>query len=165
MVSMFPHTVTLYNISTESNPATYKDDETAVYITILKGVLLDASKAVNVNKSGLTGADAVNLYIPFGVEAVDGFTGAPKTYMGPLEFWRAEDRSGAWTLYLEGEGDKDSKTHELTFFVKGVALPPPDLTGDAAVDYVQMMYDNIYNVTKVDMKDFGGLKHFQVGGN
>ena len=57
---MFPHVVTIYNVSTESNPATYKD-ETAVYITVLKNALVDASKAVNVNKSGLTGADAVNL--------------------------------------------------------------------------------------------------------
>ena len=162
-MSMFPHTVTLYNVSTETNPATYKD-ETAVYITVLKGVLLDASKAVNVNKSGLVGADAVNLYIPFDVEATDGITGKPKQYMGPLEFWRAEDRSGAWSLYLEGEGDKNSKTHEYTFFVKGVALPPVEMAGSAAVDYVQMMYDGIYNVKTIDIKDFGSLQHFQVGG-
>ena len=96
-MSMFPHTVTLYNVSTETNPATYKD-ETAVYITVLKGVLLDASKAVNVNKSGLVGADAVNLYIPFDVEATDGITGKPKQYMGPLEFWRTEAAHGPSTL-------------------------------------------------------------------
>ena len=32
------------------------------------------SKAVNVRESGLVGADSVNLYIPFAVEAVDAAT-------------------------------------------------------------------------------------------
>lgn len=163
-MSMFPHTVTVFNVSTETNPATYKD-ETAVYITVLKGVLLDASKAVNVNKSGLTGADAVNLYIPFGVEAVDGYTGESKAYAGPREFWRADDKSKIWTLNLEGEGDADSKTHERTFFVKGEAAPPPELPPKQVEEYIGLKYDSVYNVTKVDIKDFGGLQHFQVGGN
>lgn len=162
--SMFPHVVTIYNVSTESNPATYKD-ETVVYITVLKNALVDASKAVNVNKSGLVGADAVNLYIPFGVEAVDGYTGEPKTYAGPREFWQAEDKSKIWTLNLEGEGDADSKTHERTFFVKGEAVPPPEVPADQVEAYIGLKYDSVYNVTKVDVKDFGGLKHFQVGGN
>ncbi len=161
---MFPHVVTIYNVSTESNPATYKD-ETAVYITVLKNALVDASKAVNVNKSGLTGADAVNLYIPFGVEAVDGYTGEAKAYVGPREFWQAEDKSKIWTLNLEGEGDADSKTHERTFFVKGEAVPPPEVPADQVEAYIGLKYDSVYNVTKVDMKDFGGLAHWEVGGN
>lgn len=162
-MSMFPHTVTIYNVSTE--PDENLNDTVIFYATILDGVLLDASKAVNTNKSGLISADAVNLYIPFGVKATDGFTGLEKTYVGPLEFWRAEDRSHIWSLFTEGEGDKNSKTHELTFFTKGVALPPSELTGDAALDYVKMMYDRLYSVTKIDLKDFGDLQHFEVGGN
>lgn len=163
-MSMFPHTVTLYNVSTETDPKTYKD-ETAIFITVLRGVLLDASKAVNVNKSGLTGADAVNLYIPFGVEAVDGYTGAAKVYVGPREFWQAGDKAKIWTLNLEGEGDADSKTHERTFFVKGEAVPPPELPPEQVEGYIGLKYDEVYNVTKVDMKDFGGLQHWEVGGN
>ena len=48
--------------------------------------------------------------------------------------------------------------------MKGVALPPVEMAGSAAVDYVQMMYDGIYNVKTIDIKDFGSLQHFQVGG-
>ena len=74
-----PHVVTIYNIVRETDPATLEETEQA-YITILRDVMLQASKAANVRKSGLEGADAVNLYIPFFVEAVDGKTGAAKTY-------------------------------------------------------------------------------------
>lgn len=78
---MFPHTVTIYNVSQETDPATFKDVE-KTYITVLRGVLLEASKAANVRQSGLEGADAVNLYIPFSTPAVDGVTGTEKRYVG-----------------------------------------------------------------------------------
>ena len=61
---MFPHTITLYNISVETDRDTLNDTVTN-HITILKGVLVDASKAVNERESGLVSADAVDLYIPF----------------------------------------------------------------------------------------------------
>ena len=35
---MFPHTVTIYNVSQETDPATFKDVE-KTYITVLRGVL------------------------------------------------------------------------------------------------------------------------------
>ena len=41
-MSMFPHTVTIYNVSQETDPATFKDVE-KTYITVLRGVLLEAS--------------------------------------------------------------------------------------------------------------------------
>lgn len=163
-MSMFPHTVTMFNVSTAANPATY-EDETTVYVTVLRGVLLTASKAANVNKSGLTGADAVELYIPFDVEAADGYTGEAKTYLGPREFWRTEDKSRAWTMYIEGEGDGKSPTHEVTFFVKGEAVPPPKIRPENVTEYVNLMYEDAYNVTKIDRMDYGGLRHFEVGGN
>ena len=147
-MTMFPHTVTLYNVFIEED----KDyNETFInHITILRGVLLDASKAVNVRSSGLEGADAVNLYIPFSVEAVDGITGEPKRYTGPLEFWRRADKSELWTLSDGGN----------TFFIKGEAVEPT-----ATVELIEMKYDGVYNVTKIDEKDFGNLKHWEVGGN
>ena len=58
---MFPHTVTLYNVVTEENQSTF-EEVTTNYITVLQGVLLDATKAKTVNQSGLVGADAVSLY-------------------------------------------------------------------------------------------------------
>ena len=151
--TMFPHTVTLYTTRTEVNPATFRE-ETTNYITILRGVLLDASKAANVRASGLEGADAVNLYVPFGVDATDGLTGEKKQYIGPVEFWRLEDKSGCWTL----------TTGQETWFVKGVALPPDGMDPGKVYDYINLMFDDVYNVTKVDIKDFGGLQHFEFGG-
>ena len=120
------------------------------YIAVLRGVLLDESKASNVSKSGLEGADAVNLYIPADVEAVDGVTGEKKSYAGPIEFWRAEDKTGLWTLSVGRN----------CFFVKGEAVHP-----DWTVQTIEAAYDSVYDVTKVDFKDYGGeMSHWEVGG-
>ena len=148
-MSMFPHTVTLYNVSKEIDKSTF-EDRTVNHITILRGVLLDASKAVNVRTSGLDSADAVNLYIPFGVDATDGVTGKEKAFVGPVEFWPMEDKSGSWTL----------QPGQNTFFVKGEVVEP-----EADFQLIALKYDGVYVVTKVDMKDFGGLQHFEVGAN
>ena len=149
-MDMFPHVVTVYNVVTEEDPSTF-EETTTNHITILRGVLLDAVKAKNVNESGLVGADAVNLYIPTSVEAVDGVTGEPKQYVGPIEFWRAEDKSGLWTL----------SAGENTFFVKGEAVHP-----NWSAQKIDAAYDDVYNVKTVDLKDFGGeMSHWEVGGN
>lgn len=151
---MFPHTITLYTTRNETDPNTYKD-VTTNYITLLKGVLVDESKAANVRKSGLESADAVNLYIPFDVEAVDAVTGEAKQYIGPIEFWRADDKPAYWTL----------TTGQDTWFVKGEAIPDPSWPAESVYDRINGMYDSVYNVTKVDIKDFGRLQHFEVGAN
>lgn len=152
--TMFPHTVTLYTTRTEVNPATFREEATN-YITVIKGVLCDDSKAANVRASGLEGADAVNLTIPHSAEFTDGFTGKKKQYIGPVEFWRMEDKSGFWTL----------TTGQETWFVKGAALPPEGMDPGKVSDYINLMFDDVYNVTKVDIKDFGGLQHFEIGGS
>lgn len=145
-----PHTVTVYNVTTETDPATF-DDVTTNHITILRGVFLDASKGTNVRESGLEGADAVVLHIPFFVTAVDGVTGESKQYVGPMEFWRAEDKSGLWTLSVDRN----------TFFVKGEVVEP-----NATEEYINLAHDGVYTVTKVDEKDFGSpdMQHWEVGG-
>lgn len=149
-MSMFPHTVTLYNVSNEELPPTFEPVLTN-YITVLRGVLLDESKASNVSKSGLEGADAVNLYIPANVDAVDGVTGERKRYVGPIEFWRTEDKTGLWTLSVSRN----------CFFVKGGVIHP-----DWTVQTIEAAYDSVYDVTKVDFKDYGGdMSHWEVGGN
>lgn len=155
--SMFPHTITVYNVEITTDKATLKD-VLVNHITILRGVLLDASKAVNVRESGLEGADAVNLYIPFDVKAVDGVTGEIKRYVGPLEFWRAEDKTGLWTLSVSNQKSIDVDGN--TFFIKGEAVEP-----DAKRQLIEMKYDHVYSVTKIDEKDFGGLQHFEIGAN
>ena len=147
-----PHTVTIYNVTQEQDQD-FNDTQKS-YITVIRGVMQQASKAVNVRESGLEGADAVNLYVPFASLAVDGVTGQEKRYVGPQEFWRAADKSGIWTLSTDGNGG-------TTFFVKGEVVEP-----DKTEQMIEMLYDDVYKVTKVDMKDFGSaaMQHFEVGG-
>lgn len=144
---MFPHTVTLYQTETITDE---KLNETNInHITVLEGVLLIASKAANVRATGLEGADAVNLHIPFGVKATDGMTGQKKTYVDPLEVWKTEkDKSGIWTISIG------------TVFVKDRVVLP-----DATRTILELGYDDVYQVTKVDKLDFGGMPHWEVGGN
>ena len=140
-MDMFPHVVTVYNTETTELPENDFKPTLINHITVLHGVLLDASKGSNVSKSGLEGADAVTLYIPVRVRAFDGVTGMEKRYIGPIEFWRADDKSTLWTLSVSRN----------CFFVKGKAVHP-----DWTVQTIEAAYDDVYDVTKVDFKDFGG---------
>ena len=142
--TMFPHVVTIYTIT--EDPVTFAAERN---ITVLRGVLLDAAKAVNVRTSGLVSADSVNLYIPFGVDAFDGISLLPKAYARPKQYRDTADKSGVWTL--------DS---ENTFFVKGEVVEP-----DRDFNYINQNYDNVHRITSVDEKDFGSLKHWEVGGS
>lgn len=146
-----PHTVTIYNSVKETNPSNF-EEVTRLYVTVLRGVMLQASKGVNVRESGLEGADAVNLYIPFDVEAVDGTTGEAKTYTGPQAFYASSDKSDKWTLSVKGDGG-------TTFFVKGEFVTDNET--------LALAHNDCYNVTKVDEKDFGSasMRHWEVGGN
>lgn len=149
---MFPHIVTVYNILHTVNPATI-EDTAASYITVLYGVLLNAAKAVNTGSSGQVSADAVTLYIPYDVRAVDGVTGAVKRYVPPSGFRQADDTSGLWTL-TAGTPECD------TFFVKGEVVEP-----GADFQTISREYDNAYRVTRVQDFDFGGdMRHWKVGG-
>lgn len=159
--SMFPHTVTLYNVAVETDKATL-ESEVINHITILKGVFVNASKAANVRESGLSSADAVDVYIPFEVEAVDAITGKTKEYMPPIEFWRSEEKADHWTLAVSAKG---AGVDGYTFFVKGVALPPEGTRPEKVRSVVETMYDDAYNITKIDVMDYGRLKHFEIGGD
>lgn len=145
--TMFPHTVTLYQTETTLDD---KYHETVVnHITILEGVLLIESKAANVRATGLEGADAANLHIPFGVKATDGVTGKEKTYVDPVEGWKADsDKSDIWTISVG------------TVFIKGREVHP-----DADRHQLELGCDGVYEATKVDKLDFGGFPHWEIGGN
>lgn len=144
-MSMFPHTITVYN--TSEDPVTL---ENVNHITVLSGVLYDSEKAVNVRESGLSNADSVNLIIPFSAEAVDGVTGEQQTYLSPKEYEVAVDKSEHWTI----------QTGNTCFFVKGEVVRPSE-----SFQTINAAFDNVHRVTSVDEKDFGNLKHFAVGGS
>ncbi len=152
-----PHTITVYNVIHTTDVTTFAETDTA-YVTVLEGVFVDASKAVNVRKSGLEGADAVDVYIPVGVKATDGLTGAAKQYAKPMDFWAAANKSGLWTLSFEGNGGE-------TFFIKGRHVITKTVSGSTVIDIdAARLHDDCYNVTKVDEKDYGTPKHWEVGG-
>ncbi len=144
---MFPHTVTVFN--------SYEDDDLKMHnsITILCGVLLDVSKGTNVAKTGLADADAATLYIPFSVDAVST-TGDKKTYVEPKAFYAAKDQQGLWTLDSGGHSNSTS-----TYFVKG------EVSEMMSLAQLQEKYDYAFDVSTVDVRDFGGdMMHWQVGG-
>lgn len=143
-MSMFPHTVTVYTITEDMETL-----DVMTNITVVRGVLVDASKAANVRASGLDGADSVNLYIPFDAESVDGVTGADKAYIEPKSYHAAIDKTDIWTM-----------DPGISFFVKGEVVNP-----DLTFQEINVKYDNVHMITKVDTKDFGNLQHFEVGGN
>lgn len=141
-----PHTVTLYNI--REDPETFAR---STNITILRGVFLDESKASNVNRSGLEGADAANLYIPFNVSAEAVATGCKQSFVMPVVYNTADDIGAVWTLTPEDE----------CFFVKGEIVET-----DQDFQYINAHHSGVYRVTKVDTKDFGtpDMRHWEVGG-
>lgn len=143
MPEMFLHTATVYTITEDIETA-----EIVSNITVLRGVLFQGAKAANVRTSGLDGADSVNLYIPFTASATDGVTGMDKTYITPVAFSAALDKSTLWTM-----------EPGTTFFVKGEFVNPK-----LTFQEINRKYDNVHLITKVDTFDYGDLRHFEVGG-
>lgn len=145
---MFPHTVTIFNAWEDADTL-----EQHYNLTILRGVLLDVSKGANVAKSGLTDADAATLYIPFNVRA-ESTTGDLKAFAAPKEFYTAADKSALWTLDSGGQSNSTS-----TYFVKG------EVTDAMSFSKLVEAYDFAFDVSNVDVHDFGGdMAHWQVGG-
>lgn len=145
-----PHVATVYNA--------YEDSSyNIVYnITILNGVFMDESKGTNIAKSGLSDADAVRMFIPFDVKAVDSL-GNAKTYLPPKEFYASANKSLYWTLDTGGQA-----SGVATYFVKGSVVE----TTDKSYAKMREKYDAVYNVSSVDIRDFGtaDMQHWQVGG-
>ena len=146
---MFPHTVTLYNVLSNTDPATL-EESTKAAITILRGVLLDAQDGASVSPQGYGGAAACTLYIPFSVDAADGMTGSPKRFAAPAAFGLAADKSGLWTLTTDGKA----------FFVKGEAVGP-----GKSLEELKQLYDGVYTVAAAHTRDYGtpDMHHWEVG--
>lgn len=151
-MNMFPHTVTVYNkVEDETTGA-------AIYnITILRGVFLDISKGANVMKSGLVSADSATLYIPMSIKAINADTSEEQKFVGQKEYERLaqSDLHEYWTLRTGGS----SSTVDC-FFVKG------EVTEKSGFNDLKNRYDDVYDVSTVDTKDFGSMSmwHWEVGG-
>lgn len=116
---------------------------------VLDGVFLDLSKRSNVNKSGLSDADAATLFIPFTIAA-------DKTYLPPKEYKALTERSGYWTIFDDGDNSGAD-----CYFIKGAQS-----TDIYPFSRARNTYDYVYKVTSVDLRDFGSpnMQHWMVGG-
>lgn len=149
--NMFPHTVTVYNVVTETDKGTMRSQQTSC-ITLLTGVLLAPADASRAQKSGRGSDDTATLYIPLyeGIlKASDPDTGTEKTFCGPTEFRATEDKASLWTL----EPGRD------TFFVKGAVVEQ-----GKSYQEIRQAHDGVYEVTSVKLYDMGGLPNIEVGG-
>lgn len=142
-----PHTVTIYNEFRSQN-ADF-EETTTQYITVLRGVFLDCVNGTSQNSGGQNAANSAALYIPLDVNARSA-DGRPQRYAGAAEFINAECRAGLWTII---PGD--------TFFVKGEVIE-----SGKSFEYINSHHDNVFRVTRADMKDFGtaDMQHIEVSG-
>jgi hypothetical protein len=138
-----PHTVTLFNASEGEN------FEVTHNVTVLRGVFLDVTQGVSVKQSGLDNADKATLFIPKSAVS-EGLTGGNKRYINPVEYERAGDKAGVWTLRTDGD-----------FFVKGIA------TTEGRFETINAQYSDVYRINSVSLLDFGtpDMQHFEVGGH
>ena len=161
---MFPHTITLYNVETKVSPTTCTD-ETTNHITILKGVLLDETKSItirrglNARENGFVAADAITLYIPFGVTAIDPASGEEKTFLPAADFWRTENKTPFWTLSAGKQ--RSGPASGTSFFLRGEAVHPELDVGELETLYA----GNAFTVSTVSTMNFGGLPHWEIGAN
>lgn len=165
-----PHVVTLYNVT--EDPLTL---DVSYNITILDGVFLDRSQAANIEKSGMRDADSASLFIPFSVNAfqpkqeileraiageaivglaIVGLSERRKVFVPPKAYRNLKDKSGYWTLETGGVSSGVD-----CFFAKGV------LISMEGYRHIREYYDDVYDVTTVDTRDFGSedMRHWQVG--
>lgn len=111
--------------------------------TQIRGVFWEDGKKVSVGEAGLVSADLTVIFIPF-----EHATG----YLRPVEFQRAEDRAGHFTL---NNGD---------LVVRG--LVGFELTGEKGHNEkaLRQQHDDVMTIVSVETNNFGSLnmQHWEV---
>lgn len=142
-----PHVVTVINATEENDTMQYR-------ATVLHGVMLQAAKRTNADKSGAVDADTVKLFIPFNVRAVS-VSGAVKHFASPKVYEAAEDKESLWTLQSAGKSSVSA-----CFFVRGIL--------SSGMSYTEALksYDDVFRVSAVKTCDYGSssMQHWEVGG-
>ncbi len=136
-----PHTVSIINFQNEQP-----------YLTILRGVMLQALDGRSVQRRGDLAETNAVLYVPLAVTALNP-AGEKTDFLAPIEYAHCSDPSHCWTLQTEGESAGRS-----TFFVKG-RLSAPCTLAEA-----RERYDFVYVVAGWQLHDYGtqALRHFEV---
>lgn len=134
-MKMFPHTVTVLN--------KVQSDDGVVYLpTILKGVLYVTSRSSSKSTTGSDNKDDIKCTIPFKVN-VD------KQFISKLAYDKLPDseKTNYWTLAKDDIIVKDILTES-----------------QISLKMINNNYDEKMVVSFVDTLDFGGLRHWQIGG-
>lgn len=134
-MKMFPHTVTVLN--------KVQSDDGVVYLpTVLNGVLYVTSRSSSRTTTGSDNKDDIKCTIPFKV-------GVDKQFISRLYYNKLPDdeKSKYWTLSKED------------IIIKGIITE-----SQISLKMINNTYDEKMVVSFVDTLDFGGLRHWQVGG-
>ncbi len=136
-----PHNVTLINIHHDTP-----------YLTILRGVMLQALNGPSVQRKGDTEETKATLYVPFSVNAVNA-GGHRVSFLPPQEYARCLDPENHWTLQTEGES-----AGRCSFFVKG------ELSVPCTLAEAREQYDFVFVVAGYQIHDYGShsMQHYEV---
>lgn len=134
-MTMFPHTVTVLN--------KIESDDGVFYLpTILEGVLYVTSRSSSRTTTGSDNKDDIKCTIPFKVKV-------GKPFISRLDYNKLsdDDKVKYWTLSKE-----DIIVNDI-------------ITGSQiSLKMINSKYEDKMVVSFVDTLDFGGLRHWQVGG-
>lgn len=134
-MTMFPHTVTVLN--------KIESDDGVVYLpTVLEGVLYVTSRSSSRTTTGSDNKDDIKCTIPFKVKV-------SKPFISRLDYNKLsdDDKVKYWTLSKEDIIVKDIITDS-----------------QISLKMINSKYEDKMVVSFVDTLDFGGLRHWQVGG-
>jgi hypothetical protein len=131
-MSMFNDTITVYNKYVEQGTEKWKR-------VVLRGVFWSAARGAVLRRTGADSADSVVILIPRSVRS-DG------VFVTPMKWAAMSEKVRSWTLH---EGDT---------VVKGAVSV--EISRSAAKELSGL--DDVYTITVVDDKDFGGLPHWEV---
>ena len=136
-----PHTVSMISFHHEQP-----------YLTVLRGVMLQALDGRSVQRRGDQDEANARLYVPLDVRA-ENAEGREVTFLPPVEYARCPDPENHWTLQPEGES-----AGRGGFFVKG-ELPRPCTLAEA-----REQHDFVYPVAGFYLHDYGSrrMRHYEV---
>lgn len=131
----FPHTITVLN--------KVETDDGVIYLpTVIEGVLYVASRSVSHSTTGVDNKDDIKCTIPFSAKV-------SKQFIGNIAYNKLslDERLNYWTL---SQGD---------IIVKDIISE-----SQISLKTVNNNYEEKMVISYVDKFDFGGLRHWQIGG-
>ncbi len=136
-----PHTVSLINFHND-----------IPYLTVLRGVMLQALNGQSVQRRGDQDEANATLFVPLSVRAANP-AGESVTFLPPHEYARCTDPDRHWTLQTEGES-----AGRCSFFVKG------EIPAACTLAEARERCDYVFVVAGWQLHDYGSqaLQHYEV---